>query len=119
MNKNEVAKRKHIEKVSCTKNYSGTSGGMEVAGAVAIFNRSETEYGVRYVKYLGNGDSKGFASVVESAPYGTAKIDKLECIGHIQKRMGSRLRKLRSENKNIVLSDGKKLQVKVDCQTRK
>lgn len=43
-------------------------------------------------------------------PYGSeCDIQKLECIGHIQKRMGTRLRRIKNENMNLVLSDGKRL----------
>jgi hypothetical protein len=92
---------------NCFSNYTGTSGGMEVAGAVAIFNRSLSQYGVRYLDYLGDGDSRAFKSVSEAKPYGDCAIKKLECIGHIQKRMGTRLRALRAMKS--VLEDGKPL----------
>ena len=80
---------------------------MESAGAVAIFTRSVQRYGVRYTKYLGDGDSKGFKKVVESRPYDGVQIEKLECIGHVQKRMGSRLRRLKKDYKGKKLADGK------------
>jgi len=47
----------------CTLNYEGSAGGMEVAGAKSIFNRSIESHNLRYVKYLGDGDSKSFAQV--------------------------------------------------------
>lgn len=96
--------------LNCKKNYSGTSGGMEVTGAVEIFKRSEQTRSVRYVKYLGDGDSKGFKKVVEEEPYGKGvTITKLECVGHVQKRMGAKLRRLRKEMKGEKLEDGKGL----------
>lgn len=71
---------------------------MEVEGAMKLFARSEATRKVRYKYYLGDGDSKGFQSVVESQPYGTNfKIEKLECVGHVQKRIGGRLRTLRKK----------------------
>lgn len=95
---------------SCITTYRGASGGMEVEGAKEIFSRSLQTYNVCYTRYLGDGDSKGFAAIEEMSPYGNdCEIKKLECIGHIQKRMGTRLRKLKSDNKGIVLSDGLKL----------
>lgn len=61
-----------------------------------------------YKEYLGDGDSKGFTAVLESKPYGDGfDITKLECVGHIQKRMGSRLRRLKRDFKKKLLSDGK------------
>lgn len=46
----------------------------------------------------------------EKKPYGSdVTIQKLECIGHVQKRMGSRLRRLNNKMKGIKLADGKVL----------
>lgn len=36
-------------------------------------------------------------------------LEKLECVGHVQKRCGTRLRRLVNENKGVKLSDGKGL----------
>ena len=36
-------------------------------------------------------------------------IEKLECVGHIQERLGTRLRTLRKNVKDKILSDGKKI----------
>ncbi|KAJ8893046.1 hypothetical protein PR048_005627 [Dryococelus australis] len=49
----------------CVHKKNGSSGGMEVAGATAIFARSENKLDVHYGQYLGDGDSKGFAAVLE------------------------------------------------------
>lgn len=101
-------RKEHLE--LSTANYYGGSVGMEVQGALDIFRNSLTTYNVRYTKYLGDGDSKGYQAVQELKPYGEiVSIDKLECIGHIQKRMGIRLRKLKSGNKGLKLIDGKTL----------
>jgi len=54
----------------CVKNFVGASGNMEAAGAVAMFKRSWSDQGLRYVKYLGDGDSKGFIKVSECKSYG-------------------------------------------------
>lgn len=93
----------------CTKNYDGTSGGMEIAGALHVF-RNSVKRNVRYTKYLGDGDSKGFQVVKDDKPYGNeVEIEKLECIGHIQKRMGRRLRELKKRSRGVKLEDGKVL----------
>ena len=98
--------KKHGE--NCPANFSGTSGSMEVSGAEKIFARSVDQYGVRYVNYLGDGDSKAFMRVVQNKPYGdNIEIKKLECVGHIQKRMGTRLRNLKATKRK--LSDGKSI----------
>lgn len=51
--------------LKCSANYSGSSGDMEVAGAMRICSRSEEKLRVKYTKYLGDGDSKGFEAVLE------------------------------------------------------
>ena len=77
----------------CKKNYCGAAGGMEPAGMVKIYRRSEELYGVRYTGYLGDGDSKSFKTVASADPpvYKDVEIEKLECCRHVQKRMGKRL----------------------------
>lgn len=56
---------------------------------------------VRYTRYLRNGDSKGHQTVNEAKPHEDhIQIDKLECIGNLQKRMGTRLRKLKRKTKS-------------------
>lgn len=95
-----------IHKSRCIKNYEGASGGMETCAAVAIFNRSEEKRGVRYEYFLGDGDSKAHIAVVDSNPYPDLEVKKLEGVGHIKKRMGTRLRNLKAENKHLVFSNG-------------
>ena len=92
------------------QNFEGPSGGMEAKGAVMIFERSVSTRGVRYVEYLGDGDSKGFLSVTVSKPYGdNVEIKKLECFAHVEKRIGTLLRKLITNYKGKTLEDGKKI----------
>ena len=83
---------------------------MESAGAVKLFKRSVERHQLRYTSYIGDGDSSSYSDVVNSHPYGEGvKIDKLECLGHLQKSMGSRCRSLRQSLKGNILSDGKKV----------
>ena len=57
-----------------------------------IFQRSIKNYGIRYVEFLGNGDSKAHKLLLQEAVYGNVEVQKLECVGHVQKRLGSCLR---------------------------
>lgn len=72
---------------NCQSQYVGSSGGMESAGAVEVFQRSIESRGVRYTHYIGDGDSKAFQTVNEKKIY-DVPIEKLECVGHVRKRMG-------------------------------
>ncbi|ELU11930.1 hypothetical protein CAPTEDRAFT_216323 [Capitella teleta] len=48
---------------------------MEPVGMSAIFKRSRPDRGFDYVHYLGDGDSKAFSAVQNSAPYQVDKMD--------------------------------------------
>ena len=94
----------------CKINHTGSAGAMEPVGAIRIFQRSEHLHGLKYTKYLGDGDSAAYNKVSEAKPYGLEHpIEKLECVGHVQKRCGTRLRRLKNENKHLKLSDKKGL----------
>ncbi|GFU19343.1 uncharacterized protein TNCV_3032611 [Trichonephila clavipes] len=80
-------------------NYKGSSGNMESVGAFRIFERSLIKQDLQYTEYYVDGDSKGFLQVKDI--YGENRVTKLECIGHIQKRVGSRLRKLKKNTKGL------------------
>ena len=102
--KYEEWKAAHI----CKVNHKKSSGAMEGAGAVAIFKRSIDLHSLRYTEYVGDGDSSSFPEVVDAKPYGDGVvIKKKECIGHVQKRVGSRCRTLRQSLKGTKLADGK------------
>ena len=63
---------------------------MEGAGAVAIFKRSVEKNNLICSEYLGDGDTSSFKEVVDSQPR-IELVIKLECVGHTQKRLGTRL----------------------------
>ena len=94
---------------NCIINHTGSAGSMEAVGAVRIYNRSITNSSMRYLKYRGDGDSKAYTDVVEADPYKGLLIEKSECVGHVQKRVGSRLRTLKDSMKGKKLRDGKNL----------
>ncbi|GFV78445.1 uncharacterized protein TNCV_1302971 [Trichonephila clavipes] len=83
----------------CHSNFQGSALKMEAVGATRIFQRSIVKRGLKYAHYYGDGDSKGFISVKDT--YGKDSVTKYECIGYVQKRVGARLRKLKSKNKNL------------------
>lgn len=85
----------------CSANHTGSAGKMEVHSIVEIFKRSIETYNVMYRYYIGDGDSKTYTGVVGSHPYGDVEIIKKECIGHVQKRMGTRLHNLVKKNKQL------------------
>ena len=62
---------------------------MESEDAVKILNRQIDRYNLQYVNYIGDGDSSSFSKVVDSNPYPGTKVNKLECVGHVQNRVGA------------------------------
>ena len=75
-------------------NHSGSAAAMEITGATEIFSRSIEKHGLRYNQYLGDGDSKAYPAIKDIYKP-SAEVEKLECVGHIQKRGGNRLRNLK------------------------
>ena len=90
--KHDLWKATHI----CSVNHSKSSGAMEGAGAVEIFHRSVEKNNLIYYQYLGDGDTSSYKEVVDSNPYIEYDVTpvKLECVGHVQKRLGTRLRNI-------------------------
>ena len=83
----------------CQANFDGLSGRMEAECAVQLWGRSE-DIGFRYTTFVGDGDSSAYTSVTKmnngKGPY-NVEVVKEECVNHVKKRMGTRLRKLKEE----------------------
>lgn len=94
-----VAYTKWQDNHKCTYAYRGSAQGMEQAGTKTIFSRSIDKHSVRYTNLLGDGDTKSF-SVVKDI-YDGHPVYKSECVGHYQKRIGSRLRRLKKSTKGL------------------
>ena len=98
-----------LETHECSINHLGSAGLMEPADVVRCLKSSVETLKLRYENFIGDGDSKAFLEVVKADPYDGFPVKKGECIGHIQKRVGSRLRKLKKEYVSKKLKDGKTL----------
>ena len=59
-----------LEQHHCAITTTGSSGSMEVQGAVDLWQRSQEKRQLRYLTFLGDGDCKGHKAVVSSEPYG-------------------------------------------------
>ena len=86
---------------NCPINHEGSSGSMETEGAVRIFKRSIEKNNLCYMNYIGDGDSSAFKRVHDSDPYPGRTVQKLECVGHVQKRVGAGLLNLTKTHKGI------------------
>ena len=78
---------------------------MEVEGACVLWNRSVEKHNMRCKWMICDGDSKSHSAVKDV--YGEeCTVEKLDCVGHVQKRMGKHLLKLKGSFKGK-LDDGK------------
>ena len=83
---------------SCEVNHCGPSSVMESTGALAIWKRSVSKNMLRYTQMISDGDSKTFKLISDQLPYGASNLmSKHECVGHVQKRMGTALREKAKE----------------------
>ena len=103
---NECVKATHINDCQENKDSVETRGRKKFeinVHAVEIFRRSIDTCGFVFSEYLGNGDTctSSFKEVVSSKPYGSYGVtpNKLECVGHVQERLGTRLKNKRKEYK--------------------
>ena len=91
----------------CQANFEGSSPAMESAGTEVIWGRSLHKYNCRYTTLLGDGNAKTLQRLIEVKPNGEGcTISKLECVGHVQKRLGKRRRdvKVSMKGKNSLMA---------------
>ena len=100
LNDDEFEEWYENHKENCSSNHAGSAGKMEVDSMLEMFSRSIEKFGVMYSNYIGDDDSKTFLGILNSDPYGDkCTVTKNECVGHVQKRMGTRLRNKRNQEK--------------------
>ncbi|XP_043286598.1 uncharacterized protein [Venturia canescens] len=93
----EISSRKN-----CQLNHEGSLDKIEVDAMIELFSRSAEKHGVMDTNYMGDGDSKTYTGIIKAQPYGDEiEIVKKECVGHVQKRMGTRLRQYKKNNPGI------------------
>ena len=78
-------------------------------GLSQCFYVPSKKHAIKYTTFVGDGDTSPFAAVTEalSKEFDDYTVVKEDCIGHIQKRMGSALRTYKNNCRGILLPDGK------------
>ena len=89
-NKKSQKKTNHI----CFKNWSGASASMESDIILEGFRMAEQQHGVRYIKFIGDGDSSVHAQLISGISGWGYAIQKQECSNHAVKCFRSSLEKL-------------------------
>ena len=82
----------------CHKNWDGSSSSMETDIIVQGFKEAETKYGLRYTKFVGDGDSSVYPALITGVPQWGHVITKIECANHAIKCYRGALEKLAQEN---------------------
>ena len=67
-----------------------------------MFRRSLENLGPRFLYYVEDGDSKAYTGIIEAAPYRETEVTKKECVGHVQKRISTRLRACKKNMNSVV-----------------
>ena len=97
-------------KKKCCIVHIGSSGSMEKEGAIEIFLRSIEKRNLKYTVFVGDGDTDCFGSVRDKCRriyVDSYIVTEEECIGHLQKRLGTALRKYQSVMRGTLMADGK------------
>ena len=91
------SKGEDIREHCCFKNWTGSSTATESDIIVEGFNLSECMHGLRYMKFIGDGDSSVHYNIITSVPYGR-HVEKIECANHAVKAYHSRLANIVKDN---------------------
>ena len=82
----------------CFKNLSGSSSSMETDILLEGFRQAEQQHGVRYIRFIGGGDSSVYPALIAGIPAWGYAIKKVECANHATKCYRAALEKLAQDN---------------------
>ena len=94
------------EKHKCFKNWSASSSEMESDIILEGFLEAERVHGVRYSRFIGDGDSSVHTTLIQGVPMWGYSIKKVECANHACKCYRSSLEKLVQQNSEYKGSGG-------------
>ncbi|KAK3878987.1 hypothetical protein Pcinc_016431 [Petrolisthes cinctipes] len=85
---------------------------MEPEAAVRLWGRSVAMKKMKYVTFIGDGDSAAFKAVTGMndghGAYDDVSVVKEECLNHVSKRLGTRLRTLKAKSTLVPGGKGRK-----------
>lgn len=85
----------------CRANYQGSEPNMATEDVLRIFSLSIRRHQLLHSEYYGDGGCKSFQLVKDQDQVYHIEVEKKECVGHVQKRLGTALRKLKREKKGM------------------
>ena len=95
----EIAEKqgKEPQNHDCHKNWEGASSSMETDIILEGFKNAERKYGLRYIRFVGDGDSSVHPTLIAEVPVWGHAIRKVECANHATKCYRAALEKLVAE----------------------
>ena len=97
-----IPRDKHV----CFRNWSESSSEMETDIILEGFLEAERVHGVRYTKFIGDGDSSVHSTLLQNVPGWGHAIRKLECANHACKCYRGALERLVQDNPSYKGSGG-------------
>ena len=97
---------------ACYKNWSASSSEMETDIILEEFLEAEKVHVVRYTKFVGDGDSSVYPTLLQSVPIWGHVIEKLECANHACKCYRGALEQLVHDNSSYKGSGGLTLKIR-------
>lgn len=82
----------------CFRNWNGSSTAMEAEILAEGFKCSEDMYGIRYTKFIADGDSSTYKKILETQPY-SVTVSKIECRNHLLRNLCTKLRNISTNTK--------------------
>ena len=70
------------DKHKCYKNWEDSSSEMEADIILEGFKQAEKTHGVRYLRFVGDGDSSVYPTLIQHVPVWSRFIKKMECANH-------------------------------------
>ena len=103
-----ISRDQHV----CFKNWDQSSSEMETDIILEGFLEAEKMHGVRYTRFVGDGDSSVYPTLLQNVPGWGYAIKKLECANHACKCYRSSLEKLVQEHPSYKGSGGLTLKMR-------
>ena len=100
------------ENHACFRNWSKSSSEMESDIILQGFMEAEKVHGIRYTRFIGDGDSSVHVTLLQGVPEWGHAIKKLECANHACKCYRNALEKLVQENSSYKGKGGLTLQMR-------
>ncbi len=100
------------EKHACFRNWAASSSEMETDILLEGFMAAERVHGVRYIRFVGDGDSAVHTTLLQGVPGWGHAIRKMECANHMCKCYRGALERLVQENHSYKGSGGLTLRMR-------